>query len=244
MTPIYVTDLGTMAYDRAWALQRRLVEGKQSGARLTDHLLVVEHPTVITVGRHGNECHVLASAERLRQLGVPVYRVERAGDVTVHTPGQLVAYPILDLRRFGREVRGYVRRLLATVVAALEPFGVPAEARLDGATGVWVALPGRVGGQGLTAGDGRRVAKIASLGVRIERWISCHGVALNVSPDLSAFQLVVPCGLAGVRVTSLSQVLGRSVSVAEVKPLLVAAFERTFGVQVVDLPALAMEAAR
>lgn len=228
---VWVTDLGRLAYGPAWALQCALVAAKQSGQHLTDHLLLVEHEPVITLGRHADRGHILAREEELRRMGIPVVRVERGGDVTYHGPGQLVAYPILDLRRFRRDVRWYVHRLMMTAVRVVESFGVPAEARDGAETGVW-----------LSGADGLPAAKIASVGVRIERWISYHGLALNVCPDLSSFKLIVPCGLHGAVVTSLAEQLGRPVGLADVKPRLVAIFGQEFGVELVPMPVEALRA--
>lgn len=213
---VTVVDLGRRPYRPVWALQRRLVEARKEG-RGGDVLLLVEHAPVLTLGRRAVAGHVLGSADALAARGIEVVAVERGGDVTYHGPGQLVAYPILDLHGFRTDVRWYSLALLDVVVRTLAAFGVTAEARAGAETGVWA--PTGAGGWG----------KVAALGVRIERWITYHGVALNVDPDLSDFDLIVPCGLAGVATVSLAGLVGRRVLVDEVRPAFEAAFAAVFG---------------
>jgi lipoate-protein ligase B len=220
MRQVLVTDLGRMAYEPAWELQRALVEAKKEGDG-DDRLLLVEHDPVITLGRRARSEHLLAGRDRLAAMGIALYAVERGGDVTYHGPGQLVAYPILDLRHFRRDVRWFAGGLMRCVVEALREFGIAADAREGRETGVWAAA----------TGDGGHSAKIAAMGVRIERWITYHGIALNVCPDLAAFDLIVPCGLAGSRVTSMAAVLDRDLTVDEVRPAFVRAFSAAFGIQ-------------
>lgn len=222
-TVVELTDLGCCDYAAAWALQHALVARRKTGLD-EDRLLVVEHPPVVTLGRRADPAHVLADPAYLRSRGVAVHAVERGGDVTYHGPGQLVAYPILDLRGHRKDVRWYSAALCGVAVETLAAFGVRAYARDGLETGVWVdhaddpATP---------------PAKIAQIGVRIEQWVTYHGLALNVDPDLAAFDWIVPCGLAGVRTTSLAARLGRPVSLDEVKPALAGAFANVFRVTVV-----------
>jgi lipoate-protein ligase B len=212
------TDLGRRGYAEAWALQHSLVAAHKAGQG-RDQLLLVEHEPVITLGRRAERAHVLADARALSERGVVLHHVERGGDATFHGPGQLVAYPILDLRRYRRDVRWYSGALCEVVVRTLTAFGIQASAREGRETGVWVDAASPDGAPG----------KIAALGVRIERWITYHGLALNVHTDLGYFDLIVPCGLAGVRTASMATCLGRPVDLAEVRPVLLEAFAAVFG---------------
>jgi lipoyl(octanoyl) transferase len=197
-------DLGRIGYAEAYELQRRLVEKRKQGL-IPDQLLIVEHPHVITLGRGGRVEHLLASEAALRRAGICFHHTDRGGDITYHGPGQVVGYPILDLREWKRDVVAYVRAIEQVVINALAEFGVSAS-RVPSCTGVWV--------------DGR---KLAAIGVHISRWITSHGFALNVTTDLSYFQYIVPCGLAKP-VTSMAE-LGRG---AERKQV-VSALARSFG---------------
>jgi len=218
MNTIAWSDLGRRPYAEAWELQLGLVAEHKAG-RGVDRLLLVEHDPVITLGRRADPAHVLADRADLAAAGIAHYEVERGGDVTYHGPGQLVAYPILDLHRYRRDVRWYSGALCEVVIEVLAAFGVSASARGGAETGVWV--------------EGTAPGKIAALGVRIERWIAYHGVALNVDPELDAFELIVPCGLAGARTASLAGELGRPVGLDEVRPLMIEAFGRVFGARMV-----------
>lgn len=211
------TDLGRLDYGTARAIQQRLVAQLKAGDGV-DRLLLVEHEPVITLGRRADPVHVLIDRRALEARGIQLHAVERGGDVTYHGPGQLVAYPILDLRGFRKDVRWYSTALLSTVVRALEAFGIAAHARQGAETGVWVDL--QRGGAG----------KIAALGVRIEAWVTYHGVAINVDTDLSCFDLIVPCGLTGVCTVSMATILGRAVDLAAFRDAYVAAFGAVFGV--------------
>ena len=208
-----VIRLGRVAYAPTLALQHRLAR------RVRDEpdralLLLVEHdPPVITLGRRGRRSDVLASRETLVAAGVEVYRAGRGGQTTCHSPGQLVAYPILHLRRLGLTLREYVARLEGAAVLTLRRFGLAA--RRDGSrAGAW--------------NDG---AKIAFVGVAVRRWVTSHGLAINVSNDLRCFEWIVPCGLAGDRMTSLRERLGREVAVSEVAGVLEGSFAAAFGFQ-------------
>jgi len=181
--------LGCISYDAAYRLQRRLWQERAAG-EIPDQLLLLEHPPVITLGRNSRKEHLLASADRLARLGVEVRETDRAGDITYHGPGQLVGYPILDLKPDRMDVLRYLRDLEEVLIQVLEHFGIFCSRR-EGYTGVWV-----------------EERKIASIGVKISRWVTYHGFALNVSTDLSAFDLIVPCGIRSVKVTSVQQELG------------------------------------
>src|SRR5262245_2098498 len=192
-----VRRLGTVAYGDALSLQEKLRLERGAGA-IPDTLLLLEHPDVITFGRSAREGTALLGDAELRGAGYEVFRVNRGGDATWHGPGQLVGYPILDLEARGRDVHRYLRALEAALIAALGDLGVAA-LRRDGFAGVWL--------------DERR--KLASIGVGVRQWLTIHGFALNVCCDLSRFAAIVPCGLPGVQMVSVTSVLGRNVSVAE-----------------------------
>jgi len=203
-------NLGLEPYNQALELQHRLVAARREG-RIEDVLILLEHPPVITLGRRGDESNIVASRELLAQLGIEVHRVERGGDVTYHGPGQLVGYPILDLGRHRKDVGWYMHSLEEVLIRALSDFGVEAD-RQEGRIGVWIGEK-----------------NIAALGARIEEWITYHGFALNVSPDLSHFDLIIPCGYRGVGVTSMEEALGGRPEMGEVRQMVVARFGEVFG---------------
>ena len=184
--PCALIDLGMVPYRAAWELQRRLAAARQTDA-IPDVVLLLEHPHTYTIGRRGDDREVLATPEHLRRLGATVVEVDRGGLATYHGPGQLVGYPILDLRPRDRDVHRYLRGLEQALIDTLQECPIPAQ-RIEKKTGVWV-------------GD----RKIASIGVRFSRWISSHGFALNVTNDLSYFSHIVPCGMPTVTMTSVSQ---------------------------------------
>lgn len=195
----WLIDCGTMAYGDAWALQRAVVAARQAG-RIPDVVMLLEHPPVITIGRAGRSTNILVPRAQLAAQGFKVFEIERGGDVTYHGPGQLVGYPIVDLRSLDEDVVRYVRSLEKTLIAALQEFGIAA-ARARGYPGVWVGE-----------------AKIAAIGVAVKRKVTMHGFALNVAPNLDHFAVINPCGL-GKPVASMAGILGRAVSVAEVQPV-------------------------
>lgn len=205
-----------MPYDEALALQRQLVEARRAGS-VGDLLLLVEHPPVLTLGVRGDggRSHILAPDEELARRGIQVFETGRGGDITYHGPGQIVGYPILDLNPDRRDVHKYVRDVEEVLIRAAADCGVTA-GRVAGLTGVWVGNE-----------------KIAAIGVRIQRWITSHGFALNHTTDLSAFQLIVPCGIADRAVGSLSS-LGCTLSRAEVEGRIVARMAEVFGREPMD----------
>jgi lipoyl(octanoyl) transferase len=209
---IEIRRLGVVPYGEGLELQKRLVEERRAG-RIPDQLLLLEHPPVITLGvkARNDRSHVLATPDALEAQGVELFETGRGGDVTYHGPGQIVGYPILDLRPDRCDVHRYVRDIEEVLIRAAADFGVAA-GRIEGLTGVWV------GGE-----------KLAAIGVRISRWITSHGFAFNVSTNLDHFDLIVPCGIAGKGVTSLSRLLGRRVAPEDVQRSLVAAFAAVFG---------------
>ena len=211
MRPLEVRRLGRRPYADALALQRALVEERKAD-RVPDLLLLVEHPPVITLGVKGDggRSHIVASADRLAELGIAVHDAGRGGDVTYHGPGQIVAYPILDLKPDRCDVHRYVRDIEEVMIRVCADYGVRA-GRIAGLTGVWVGT-----------------AKIGAIGIRISRWVSSHGLAFNVSTDLDHFDLIVPCGIGDRGVTSLERVVGRSIGLRDVEARLVDAFGRVF----------------
>lgn len=218
MRELEVRRLGVVPYADALAMQRALVEERRAN-RVPDLLLLLQHPAVITVGVRGDggRSHIVANAARLAALGVAVSETGRGGDVTYHGPGQIVGYPILDLRPDRCDVHRYVRDTEEVMIRTCLDYGVPA-ARIGGLTGTWVGTD-----------------KIGAIGVRISRWITSHGFAFNVATDLAYFDLIVPCGIADRGVTSLQRVLGRTVSIANVEESLVRHFESVFGRTVTHL---------
>lgn len=222
-------DLGRRPYAPVWDLQHRLVEARKAGEGV-DTLLLVEHEPVLTLGRRAAAGNVLRSAAELAAAGVDVQAVERGGDVTYHGPGQLVAYPILDLHGFRTDVRWYSLSLLEVVVRTLRAFGIEGQVRTGLETGVWV----RRGPCDVR--DGAPIGKIAALGVRIERWITYHGVALNVDPALEHFDWIVPCGLPDVVTVSMASLLGRPIALADVRPVFLSAFAAVFAATLDESP--------
>ena len=196
-------DLGLIGYAEAWELQKRVAAARKAGA-IADILLLCEHPHVITLGRSGKRENLLASEHVLRQKGVEFHASDRGGDITYHGPGQIVGYPILNLGAIRRDVVWYVRILEEAMIRATAEFGITAE-RVAGKTGIWVRA-------------GSTEEKLAAIGVRISRWVTSHGFAYNVSTDLRNFDLIVPCGIADRKATSLEKLLGRSVEQKEVAP--------------------------
>jgi lipoyl(octanoyl) transferase len=205
-------NVGLMPYREAFELQQTLVERRKRG-EIPDQFLIVEHPPVVTMGRNGHAENLLAAPELLARAGIDFHHCDRGGDVTFHGPGQVVGYPIFDLREWKRDVVAYIRALEQVLIDALAEFG-PSGSRLEGATGVWVSMPGGP-------------AKIAAIGVHISRWVTSHGFALNVDPDLTYFRYIVPCGLTKP-VTSMRE-LGLTVKREEVIAALARSFGRVFG---------------
>jgi lipoyl(octanoyl) transferase len=217
MDVIEVRRLGTVPYADALDLQHRLVEARKAG-EISNQLLLLQHPPVITLGvkARNDRSHVLASQDDLLERGVEIVESGRGGDVTFHGPGQIVGYPILDLRPDRCDVHRYVRDLEEVLVRTLATFGVDSQ-RSPGLTGVWVGHD-----------------KIAAIGVRIARWITSHGFALNVNTDLSQFDLIVPCGIRNRGVTSLARLLGRTVELVAVEDAIVSSVTTVFQTPTLD----------
>ena len=205
MRKIDILDLGVRSYKKVWDLQKELVKKRQNG-QINDTLILVEHEPVYTLGKNADENHILQHTPR----NVKTYQIERGGDVTFHGPGQLVGYPIMDLHNYNKSISCYMRSLEQLIIDTLAEFRVTAE-RKDGLTGVWV-------------GD----EKIAALGVRVTRWITMHGFALNVSPDLTYYSGIIPCGIFEYGVTSMAKQLTDEVAVDSVKQVLIEKFMNQF----------------
>jgi lipoyl(octanoyl) transferase len=202
-------NLHLVTYENGMRLQQKLVEMRQAG-ELPDQLLLLEHPPVITLGRGGDAANLLASNETLRNAGVRFFETTRGGDITYHGPGQLVGYPIIHLGEGRRDIRKYVTNLEEVLIRTVAEYGITA-GRVDGRRGIWVGNN-----------------KIAAIGVRIARWVTSHGFALNVSTNLEHFRLITPCGLHGTGVTSIERELGRTVPLDEVRTVAAAKFAEVF----------------
>jgi len=205
----YIIDLGLMDYEKAWNLQHQLWS-KRVEEGLPDLLLILEHPHVITLGRRGNRTHLKASSEILEAMKIPIFHVERGGDITYHGPGQMVAYPILDLKDYGYRLIRLVDQLEEVILHVLRDFGIEGGKDLSN-RGVWA-----------------KGNKIASIGVAIKRWVSFHGFALNYETDLKYFDLIDPCGLVGEKMTSMAKILGKAISRKEVAERIIFHFREVF----------------
>jgi lipoyl(octanoyl) transferase len=235
MNACSIVDLGLIAYAEAWELQERVVAARKAGA-IEDVLLFCEHPHVITLGRSGNRANLLASESVLRQKGVEFFETSRGGDITYHGPGQIVGYPILNLSAIRRDVVWYVRTLEEAMIRATADLGIAAR-REPGKTGIWVHADEvadrskRDSSLALGMTD-QPAEKLAAIGVHISRWVTSHGFAYNVATDLRYFELIVPCGIADRKATSLEKLLGRRVSLEQIRPLLVKQVCEVFGLTV------------
>lgn len=227
MRPLEIRQLGRVSYSDALELQRALVDQRKAGL-IPDTLLLLEHPHVITLGvkTGGAQTNIVASPDRLAELGVEVHETGRGGDVTYHGPGQIVGYPIMDLRPDRQDVHRYVRDLEDVMIRVAADFGVDAR-RMAGLTGIWV-------------GDAERhtAEKLAAIGIRISRWVTSHGFAFNVNTDLEFFRLIVPCGISDKGVTSLETLLGGTVEVRAVEARFVHHFSNVFDREVCLTPTL------
>ncbi len=207
---ITVSHLGRTRYADTWDLQHRLFDLRQH-ALIGDVLLLTEHEHVYTLGKGGDSNHLLASEEELSRDGTEVFRIDRGGDITYHGPGQIVGYPILDLNQYSPDIHKYLRSLEDSIIGLLSSYGIHGE-REEGMTGVWV------GGE-----------KIAAIGVKVSRWVTMHGFALNVNTDLQKFERIIPCGIFHKGVTSMKRILGRELRLEEVEAKLTESFSAVFG---------------
>ncbi|MGE5314620.1 MAG: lipoyl(octanoyl) transferase LipB [Acidobacteriota bacterium] len=217
MKEIHVTRLGRTKYADAWNVQKRVFEARQRNA-IGDVFLLTEHEPVYTLGKGANENHVLAGAEELASRSIDLFRIDRGGDVTFHGPGQIVGYPIIDLSQYYLDVHRYLRDLEEVLIRTLSEFSIDA-GRSDGYTGVWAGSE-----------------KVAAIGVKMQRWVTMHGFALNVSTDLSYFDRIIPCGIFHKGVTSMEELLHAPVVISRVEPVIINHFETVFGVRALDMP--------
>jgi lipoyl(octanoyl) transferase len=240
MATCLTVDLGLIGYADAYTLQKRIVAARKAGA-IEDVLLLCQHPHVITQGRNGKREHLLAGENVLRQKGVDFYETSRGGDITYHGPGQIVGYPILNLAAIRRDVVWYVRMLEEVMIRASRDFGVVAT-REAGKTGIWVAATGKDSPQSAqrSQSGAETAEKLGAIGVHISRWVTSHGFAYNVSTDLRFFDLIVPCGIADRKATSLEKLLCHSVDSPEVARSLTQHFAEVFSLntRVVSVDAL------
>jgi lipoate-protein ligase B len=206
-------DLGRTEYRTAWDIQKKLVS-LRSENKIPDCLIFTEHDPVITMGRATDPKNLLCSREYLNENGINLFEIERGGDITFHGPGQLVAYPIIDLNGRGRDLHQFLRDLETMIIATLSDLGVRAEIK-KGLTGVWA-----------------KDQKLAAIGVAVSRWVTYHGLALNVSTDLDYFKLINPCGITKYPVGSVSQLLGKQIMISEVSDIMTEKFAGIFGCEV------------
>lgn len=233
MRQIHFQDLGLIDYKEAWDFQEKLfnanvnakIENRKAEKTVTEtinHLLFCEHPHVYTLGKSGDESHLLLSETLLKQKGATYYKINRGGDITYHGPGQIVGYPILDLDKFFTDIHKYLRFLEEIIILTLGEYGIEA-GRSEGFTGVW-----------LDADDPLKARKISAMGVRCSRWVTMHGFAFNVNADLEYFNNIVPCGITDKQVTSLQKELNREIDVNEVKQKLKKHFARLFEAEIIS----------
>lgn len=227
MKKILVEDLKEIEYGKAWDLQEHLlkvgVDAKLKASRageplpdLQNYLLLCQHPHVYTLGKHGKPEHLLWNTRQMEEGHVSFYQTNRGGDITYHGPGQLVAYPILDLEQFFTDLRRYMRTLEEAIILTLAEYGIKGD-RLEGSTGVW-----------LDPDDPLKARKICAMGVRCSRWITIHGLALNINSDLSYFDHIVPCGIADKGVTGMNKELGHDLDETEVQKIFTQKFSEVF----------------
>jgi lipoyl(octanoyl) transferase len=229
MTSCLIVDLGLIGFEEAFALQRRIVAARKADA-IGDVLLLCEHPHVITLGRSGKRENLLASDRVLAQKGVEFHATNRGGDITYHGPGQIVGYPVIQLAAIRRDVVWYVRMLEEVMIRTCGDFGIAA-GREEGKTGAWIDSKKKDSLQSAQSSQSSESAaeKIGAIGVHISRWVTSHGFAFNVATDLRYFELIVPCGIAERKATSLEKILGRAVKRNEAVMKLVEHFGKVFG---------------
>jgi len=225
---VQVLDLGQKAYQATWVYQEKLfqqiITQKSANRTTTDnkptpnYLLFVEHPPVYTLGKNGNFANLLVNEQQLKQKGIAFYKTNRGGDITFHGPGQIVGYPIFDLDNFFTDIHKYLRLLEQVVIDTLAHYGLQG-ARSEGETGVWLDV------------NTPFARKICAMGVRASRWVTMHGLALNVNTDLSYFQHIVPCGIVGKGVTSMQKELNQDLDLKSVKQILQQNFEKHFALK-------------
>ncbi|MBI3511186.1 MAG: lipoyl(octanoyl) transferase LipB [Bacteroidetes bacterium] len=235
MIKVLFHDLHLIDYKQCWDLQEELLKeiadqkilnrdaAKEKIIPTQSHLIFCEHPHVFTLGKTGDEQHLLANEKQLEEMSATFYKINRGGDITYHGPGQLVGYPILDLDNFFTDIHRYLRTLEEVIIKTIAEFGLKGE-RYEGYTGVWLDPHTELAG----GEPGRTARKICAMGVRTSRWVTMHGWALNVNSDLSYFNRIVPCGIADKAVTSMEKELGNKVNMEDVKEKLKKYFELEF----------------
>jgi lipoyl(octanoyl) transferase len=232
MPKVHFQDLGLIDYKEAWDFQEELfkfnvdakIENRRADKIVTptkNHLIFCEHPHVYTLGKSGDESHLLLSETLLKQKGATYYKINRGGDITYHGPGQIVGYPILDLDYFFTDIHKYLRFLEEIIILTLAEYGIKGE-RYDGFTGVWVDVDNPL-----------KARKICAMGVRCSRWVTMHGFAFNINSDLEYFNNIVPCGITDKQVTSLEKELNKKIDVDEVKQKLKTHFVQLFEAELV-----------
>jgi len=229
---VIFSDLGKMDYRHAWDYQEKLlqknvsikseVRNQNSEEKTTNHLLFVEHPPVYTLGKSGHEDNILIDEQNMKNNGIEFFRTNRGGDITFHGPGQIVVYPILDLEYFGTDIGKYLRNLEEVIIKTLREYEIYSE-RSPGETGVWIDSQIK-----------HKARKICAIGVRCSRWITMHGLALNVNTELTYFNNIIPCGIPDKQVTSLEKELGKKISIEEVKEKIKKKFEEVFECRIVN----------
>lgn len=232
MKKVYFTDLGLRSYKEVWDLQeatlREIIRQKSvevpEGIVAENHLFFTEHPPVYTLGRNGNEQHVLITGDERVQKGIEYFHTNRGGDITFHGPGQLVGYPVFDLAQFKTDVGWYLRQLEEVVIRTLADYGITGD-RSSGETGVWLDphMP-------------HKARKICAMGIRCSHWVTMHGLALNVNTGLHYFDFIIPCGIQNKKVTSIKNELGHEINMAEVKEKMKHYFEEVFEIRLENKP--------
>jgi len=207
--------LGIVDYGEAHDLQKQILQDRIDG-KCPDHLILLQHHPVITVGRSGDNRNIITPKSILESFGISIYEIERGGDVTYHGPGQLTGYPIIDLRNYKKDVHWYLRQLEEVIILVLAEYGIIGK-RVKEYTGVWV--------------DDE---KIAAIGVAVKKWVTYHGFAFNVNPNLSHFKLINPCGITDKDVTSLTKILGYDVSIEKVEDRIISVFESIFNINIIN----------
>lgn len=234
--PVKYRDLANMEYGDAWDLQEKIMqhgleikaarysapESELAKTPIEQNLFLVEHPHVYTLGKSGALENLLINNQRMQELGVTFYKTNRGGDITYHGPGQLVAYPVLDLEAFKTDLGWYMRSLEEVVIKTIAHYGIKGD-RLPGSTGVWI-----------DPDDISKARKICAMGVRCSRWMTIHGLALNMNTDLNFFGHIVPCGITDKGVTSIEKEIGKKVEEAEVKTIFMSAFEEIFNAKLLS----------
>lgn len=221
MINIDLVDLGLTDYKRAYQFQKEAVRNRQF-QEINDTLILTEHNPVFTIGRTGSRTNILVENNVLEAYKICIYEVDRGGDITYHGPGQIVVYPILDLKEYKKDIHFYLRNLELVIINFLDKYGIKGKRR-NNSTGVWVDQE-----------------KIASIGIGVSKWISYHGFSINISPELEYFSMINPCGLVGQKVTSLSKILDKPVSTQEIKNALIRNFEEVFKVKIESKEKLAL----